>query len=437
MKLNIKMKMIGVVMAILAVTPLMAQDLKMNGFAGKDDEVLFTPSPEHPSKEILLGSDDPATTNANCVFSWRVVEGPDGYTIMEPKSNRPTLKVTLGGDYYVEATRVSQYGYQTESVCITVKSDVTLVSATPKKDCWENGDKVEADNFTFVTSPPGYDYLVEVDDRDKLIGRYGNAYGDEEIRFKIKDPNYDVYTDCDVTAEIFVSMGDLFDLSISNEGLGKLPKNIPTLIKLKDVIMNAPSKIDRFIGVMDMVREFTPPSAPITPKFSKEFKVNCGVNMACCEMGDKVVPVGFLHMGGTFDLSVGIDIRQPLFPPIPGFGVDLVGSISAGVSASGSWQITTPEYSSCNKISIDFKANGGVEIGAEASAVDPDILSVKAVFYGQVEGSSKIEVFPKPSFKFGGINLSAGVKASGTVLGFNKELFNLSFGTLPLMEGED
>ena len=43
MKFNLKLMLIGVVMAFMAVTPLAGQNLKMNGFAGNDESVLYPP----------------------------------------------------------------------------------------------------------------------------------------------------------------------------------------------------------------------------------------------------------------------------------------------------------------------------------------------------------------------------------------------------------
>lgn len=344
MKFNKKLKLFWLVTALLVVGPLAGQDLKMNGFAGEDQCVYFVYSSENPYKEVTLGSNDPGTTDANCVFSWKVISSPEGahYEFVDGHSNRPKLRIFTGGDYIVEATRVSKYGYQTETVCVTTKNEVILVSAISNKDCWENGDDVNPSHFELITDPPGFDYLVEVHPEDRIIGGVTNWYGDEEVRFRIRKPDDDTYQDCDVTANIFVSYGTLIDLSTNVTGLDgpKLPSNLKTMKTLYQSIQNSQKLVNKFDGLFDLIMSCTDPnSSPIHPIKKADFNMDMAINMSCCEMDDgQIHSNAYFQMGGSLDLFAGVELRVPIFPPNPKFGLFLIGSAGFGVKADGVFQ---------------------------------------------------------------------------------------------------
>ena len=214
-----------------------------------------------------------------------------------------------------------------------------------------------------------------------------------------------------------------------------MPENLDKIKKVKDVILNSKSKAEKFLEIMELVRKFTPPTAPIEPEFRADivFPTLC-VNMSCCERQFNKIPVCFLKCAGGLDFYAGVSIRLPLFPPIPKFGLDLVGTIGVGVGATGEWNLSDSKYADCFNASIEFEARGGVTIGAQAVLFDPDVCTVDAHFYGELKGSSKVTVSPKCEFSFEGLTLSAGFSASVTFIGFNKELLNISFGEKNFMD---
>ena len=442
------MRLFGVVLAMMMATPLTAQGLKVSGFAGKDQELYFVPSQSHPSKTIFLGSDDPATRDKDCQFWWKILESPNDsendYQWISQDVYNPQFRAFVGGDYVVQATRVSKYGYQTETVCVTLASEVKLVKATTKIDCWSNGDAVHPSNFEFETSPPNYDYLVEVRDDDQIIGASGNWFGDEEIHFKIRTPETDEYTDCEETAEIYVSTGDWYDLSFGvpkKGGFSKYVEDLETGIKklkeAKSVLTNAANKGKKFQSLISLVEKANPAVTryvEVKPRTQVNFHNFC-INMSCCQADDgTIAPLAFIKTQLELDIGVDITGRFPLYPPIPNIGLQLVLKLTPGVKANGVLMLTYPSKLECVEASLQFTAGGEFSIGADVVLLDPDILRVGVAAYGGIKGSTKLSFLPRIDFAFQGITVNAGIKADATVVGFNHEFFNVSFGQWTLVD---
>lgn len=436
MKLNRKLKFFWLVTALLSVGSLAGQDLKMNGFAGEDMSVLFLPNPENPYKEITLGSTDPGMTDGYCSFSWKVVKDPctPCCELLYRQSKRPTLKVWNTGEYVLEATRVSKYGYQTETVCVTVVSEIRLVKATSNKDCWENGDPVNASDFDFVTDPPGLESYVQVHEDDRIIGRFWNWYGEEEVRFKIMNPVDETYQDCDVTAVIYVSRGTFVDFSTTIIGTGtNLPKNLATMKKFATTIKQAKKLTDKFKGAVNLAKSFLHPDFPITPDNKAEFNMDVAVYESCCESDGVTQKNAYCKLGGNLDFFGGVKVRAPLFPSHPKFGLFITGGFGVGFAVNGEFQLSTI----CFDPSLSFQPYFRVNVGAQISVMDPDIFSVNANLFVDGVGRGLFIVHPNVGVRMDEVYITAYIKGKLTFVGFNAEFLNINLGTRPLYKNEN
>lgn len=220
MKFNMKRMLLGVVMAAMAFTPLAAQNLEMSGFAGKDQQIFFPPDEQGSTKSVRLG---PERANPDCVFEWKVVESPQpyGFSLDNIHSQQPMFTFSdAPGDYIIEATRVSKYGYQREYVVITVYSEITLISAKARNDCFKAGDALRTEFFEFVTQPEGYDEYVFLhpDNEEVKPISGGNPFERQEIKFQIHNDDGTV-VDCATKGKINVIADDggMINIPMNNE----------------------------------------------------------------------------------------------------------------------------------------------------------------------------------------------------------------------------
>ena len=430
--------MLGVVIAVMAFTPLVAQDLKMNGFAGEDKVVLFPEDDPFPTKFERVGTNDP---NPDCVFHWSVISHPEGasYSFNNANVQQPLFTFNKAtGIYVLEVTRVSKFGYQREYVSLEVKSEIELLVAISRKDCWSPGDPVRAEDFELTTNPPGYDDRVVVHPDDTRIKE--DEWWYKDIRFRIHNPGDVEDKDCDVKGQIFIanlSIDDIFkkfdeasELWNSIKGARENYQKIKTYCR---VIKGCKKKLEGFATIQKALNKITPPGSPYRPIDTTEINtVDMDINMQCCN-NETVI---FLAWDGGVTFYRGFEIDVPLWPGIPKMGFQLVGGLGAGVKTSVNYQISLPKYYECFRVHIPCEVYGVCSLGLKLMALADELLKVSATLSFGIHGESDIVFVPKIDWVFNGVYLDFDITVETVLIGFNKKWHPYKSDKIYLIEGE-
>lgn len=431
--MNIKyLKYLFVLIAGLAVLPASAQhEIIKEGFAGEDHSILFSKDDPATSKTIELGS---WSYQPDCVFYWHVISSPDDavYSFDYDNAQRPNFTYNKAeGDYVIECTRVSKYGYQREYLQLSILSEIELEDVKTLKACYSINDEVKLEDFRFTTRPEGYEHLIQIEDDDKIVGRNQNAFGDEEVHFYtiLEDGEKQKF---ETTGQIYVSTGDWLDLSITNENLKNLPSNYAVLKQYYEMIKNSDKKFEKVKNIANFLKCAVPPQTPLTT--DHKIDINRGImriNMSCCN--DK--PTAYFKWTGGVDAWAALQLNVPLWPGIPKTGLSLVGELKAGVKADINVMIATREFLDCFRLNIPIDAYGRVAIGLQVGFLDPDLVSLTGVVYGEVHGGGYFNVIPL-GIDFSGIYITGGIQVTGCLLGFNHQFVDLSFGRYYFMDAK-
>lgn len=439
MTFNKKLKLFWAVMAMLAITPLVAQNPMMSGFAGDDKELLFPFGGENPEESILIGTTDPHSEH--CVFHWRVVSTPPGGTGRFSDSGRenPVFYVnSRAGEYLLEVTRVSSYGYQVEYMTVTVKNNIDLLCVTSKKECWNPGDPILEENFDFITSPPGFGKYVHINPETQEIGDDEKLF--KKVKFKIWEPGQEP-RDSDITEIIFIggfSTKDLFEEYDSAmellEAVDNLEDNYKKLKLYMDMIKGSNKKLFALKNVQQMVNMLTPPTSPVTFDHKMEMDtMDMDIKVDCCNDETAV----FLEWNGGITFEAGVTLDIPIWPGVPKVGLMLVGEAAVGAKVECHTQIALPKYYECYELKIPVEIYGRFGIGLKVMALDEDLLSVKAVLSMTIHGSSEYLLSPKREMKFNGVYADGDFTVEGSFIGFSTELYKFEFPKYYLIDGEE
>lgn len=438
-----------VVLALAASAPAQAQTLKMSGFAGEDKRVTFAPDQDYIT--VKLGTDDP---NPDCEFFWEVIDEPENadYFLSGQNSSQPEFIFgKIDGQFLIEATRVSYYGYQREYVWVSASSNIHIATIKNIKNCYSTGETVSIADFEITTNPPGYESCIHVHPDDKEIGDL--AFGTEEIRFQVRNLDGSVEDD-DMTADITVvpewasaSTGDtLLDLSnpvkdfkerYIESYVNSVKEKKEAFNKLRSyvrIIRGCDKKLEGLKTLQKALNRMTPPGAPFKTKDTIEIDFsNLGLNMECCE-DDAAL---FVSWNGGINFYAGFEMNVQLWPPIPKLGLSLVGGAGAGVKASVEAKVSFPKYQSCYSLHLPFEIYGDCSLGLRLSAFDPDLLSFTGMVTVEVHGESDFTIIPQVDMVFNGLYATMGVNVSATFIGFNKEIYSHEWPKFYFIDGEE
>lgn len=441
MRYTLKMKLLWAVMLILPVLPitrLSAQDLKMSGFTLGDTTVYFNPSEEPHYIDINVGSRDPSTRVGYCTFYWEVVETPTNPNadcfFNDVSSPTPILRCFTCGTYVVQATRVSKYGYQTEAFCIDMTSEITLISARDKVGCWESGDPIKPSDFDLVTSPVGFERLVRVVEDKVGVTWFGNC----TVHFQVENPQDGSLEDSDVTENIWVSYGAdatgiMDDVHLVSECIAwfsverpELAKNFKKFVHFTDEVKEIKKYASKFDKVKDVVKKIGKGTS-IQPITTEEASISVSLGTQCCDLAysnTQKTPVLFANVDGDIELGMGFKAYIPLYPPVPKLGINLTVGAYLGIESHTGFTLTSQE--GCGSIYIDFALVGEGNIGVALVIADPDILALGAEGYVGFKGLARLQDDP-PYMELKGFKMTGGMRVYGTFCGLNKEFVDISF----------
>jgi len=120
-------------------------------WAGEDKEVLR--DPYNNSQVVSIGVQD---GSSDACYEWT---GP--HITSDP--HKPVVVVNPQDEEETyTCTRISSCGVEEDQVKVKVLDTISIVSVTPLKNCYNDGDDVHLSDFEIVTSPAGWGFMVEV-----------------------------------------------------------------------------------------------------------------------------------------------------------------------------------------------------------------------------------------------------------------------------------
>lgn len=387
------------------------------GFAGDDDCVFLG---DKDSESINLGKDpesdvmDPKGI-AQLYFKWEIVDNPGGYgSLSETDTPKTVLTVTHNGSYVCKCSRISKYGYQTETVTITVYDEVNFSSITMADhiQCFPVGATLNESDFTIVTNPPGFEDRVELMPDYKVAKRSPwfsvGVESKETVRFHYRqfDGSYYVpnHNECEIIvvddSKSFASM----EVPIGKTLIDRMKTAKDYITKVKNTMEN-----DKWLdGLKGQSPLFWNLDFNVTPYWSEE----------CCDNKTKDVTV----IDFSLALEGGVHWYFPL-PVFPNFGFDLT------IGVEGSAGVTGKRFNGCKPSGdINYSVGGSLVAKAMLTAVPgSDLLSASGGLKGYIKYSGTI-----PS---SGGSVTAGISGVVDVVAlvtiFSGEI-NIVEGTWPL-----
>lgn len=355
----------------LAFTGEALGQLKPYGFAGEDKTVVYDCT--QPYTLVSLGEQCPQTDEQ---YYWEVfsTEGEGVFAAFEWDSqNAPLAVARIHADDGIGSvrfccSRVSQYGYQKECVTVTLTNKFAMY-ATPKQNCWADGDYITIDQFDIETVPPGNDCYVALDENSlKAKNEAGNMYETQEVHFVSNDANHPM-EELGSSARILVIR--------SNDDLGV---QIPPPTDLK-------KKLDAYnsgIGIKEKLRRVEKLTEPLKKFGPIDFSPNVTPNVnitngrECCNGAESryIKIAGDITASVTFSLSV----PHPAFPYLQ-FFIAFTGSFAANFPEV-KFTYTTGDVGCSEIAEVPYSFTGELEGGVALAAGGRDFLSVSASILG-------------------------------------------------------
>lgn len=206
------LKAFGVLLlALLCAGKVEAQDIQPYGFAGENQALYLT----SPSGILVSLGDNSSPGSIYCTYRWDVIEQPEGSSFDFPLDKRflsnPRVILEKAGRYIFQLARASKYGIQRELVTVDLCTNVTLVSAVAKNNCYHPGELVRIEDFDIKTYPEGFEDRVSIHPDDGVVKPLdpNDLIGIEQhtVRFKMADEDGSL-VDCNVVEKINVLESD-------------------------------------------------------------------------------------------------------------------------------------------------------------------------------------------------------------------------------------
>lgn len=384
MKTNKKLRLFGLLMALMAVGSLKAQDILEYGFAG-DSPVTVLASEEAPHYAyIQLGSaEEERRTNENVQYHWVIralqsntfatfVSGIDGDP--DPgQEDKPRPWVRLfstndhrQGTFSFSCIRVSRIGNQeAETVTVYLSDCPEIVSITPKEGfgCWAAGDEITMDQFEVVTNPSSYNYRVQLADDSRIANAFIGWNNKQDLHFLLDGEPVDYVLPIDVVENGF--QWDIIGFQLDKKWI-IAHTTIQESVKWSERIKKVTNKIRKapLMGNADF--EFNPYA-----------NFNIGLKKSCCN--------GETHIVGNLNCHAGVEAAASIHKRIgtTPFFLDfkIKGTFDMTLS---DWEITSVEGCSAYTfvpIALDF----GMQVGVSFDPLEsPETISVSGKGVGGI-----------------------------------------------------
>lgn len=359
------------------------------GFAGEDKKTVHL-SDNSQQVEIGLPDDDPT----HC-YEW---SGPNILT--DP--HKPVITVNPQEPMVVyTVTRHSTCAPETDQVVVSMVDTIGIVSVTPLKDCYNDGDPVDISDFEIVTDPPGFGSLATVTP-DHARNSWGGIVDPTDFTIRLTYGNYT--SSRTVTVDVY---NEGLEISIGTSlHLNKVKNTLQTLRKVIENAKNLANLVSKTGGVLPCDLEF---DASLNIPDEQWFK-------ACCN-GNELT--GYRMSGFSFTPSLNLDC----YIPIPYVSFPKAGGLSAHLGLGYGMEFGPVSYAykgECTGgVSVDVRMFVRIAGGVEFSLLSRDILSAQADLEGI--GSASFRWTLGESCEFSGVQVDIDLVGKVTFLSFLTE----------------
>lgn len=355
-------------------------------FAGEDKKVVHL---NDNSQQVEIGLPDSDPTHC---YEW---SGPNILT--DPHQPVITVNPPDPTNVYT-VVRHSTCGPETDEVVVSSVDTVSLVSVTPLRECYNDGDSVHLSDFDIVTDPPGYGSLVTVSPQVVYNVLWTDLLPEKpiELTFSLrygghtstKKATVDVYNE-----GFTVSAGS----SVHLRNIQKALENLAKLVEKGKDITKVLSKNK---------------ASPCTPGFDAALNLpSVRFFRACCN-GNAVQ--GFTLSGISFAPTISMDCYFPL----PGCSVRGLGGFNVHFGLAAGATVGPISYTykgDCSNLTAALigafvQVSGGVEF----EFLDRDILSAQLDLVGK--GSTSVNWTVGEGIDWGGLTVDLSVAGSVTFL---------------------
>lgn len=356
-------------------------------WAGEDKEVLRKPD---NSQVVSIGVMDGSSDKC---YEWT---GPHIESI---DTHQPVILVNpqSSEETYI-CTRISSCGVEQDQVKVKVIDTISIVSVTPLKECYNDGEQIKREDFLIVTDPPGNESLVTVtpsvavNNFQQLI----HSYDEDEVTFSL---TYNDYTSTK-TATVRVYNESLTTTSTESVNFTDFKKKLNT-VKIM---------VEKGKEVLNYLNQFATAS-PCQPDGNLIVNMpNSETFFTCCN-GNEVV--GFTVTGFSFNPELAIECHFPTSLSIPGAGglyIHFKAAVGANIGP-----LTFAFKGDCSEIVVPIGLFVSIQAGAEATFLSKDIftaaLDIKAV------GSAGLNWVVGKDIEWTGLKVVIGIDATFTYFG--------------------
>lgn len=360
------------------------------GIAGEDR---YIPLKEGEPEPVTLTA---AGSGGTCCYQWSTSDG-----IIIGESDKQSIKIkpkSPSSTFHV--TRSCTSGTESDDVTVYYE-DFSIVSVTPKKNCYKGGDEIKLNDFNIITNPRGYEKSVKTDP-GYYPSKWWNPYsleGSYIVSVKFYE-NHGIYSEYVVNDILVVSP---VSQSVGRNKWGE---------DLERDMNKAFDLIESIIDGVDFIFKATKTCK--FPKDCNDRKISLDMSWQpiCCVTGpDWNIAV---KLSGSVKYCLECQI------PFPGLtvgwaGVNIIGGISASASLSASVNVSTCDENS--RLKVQLSPRGEVFGGVEVEVLSDKILECQAKLIGYLSCTElQVEFFP---YKPGSFKTCAGAE-----LEFNAKLLS-------------
>lgn len=361
-----------------------------------------------PGEHITLGTPDPNAGKKVC-YKW---SSSDCSSCMASDVNQPVISVNVpnqAGTYHFTRTKIGETS-ETCTITVIAEDTIEIVSITPRKQCYTEGDPITEADFIIVTNPAGLEGSVRLDQSSRTASCptvTGLQTCEQTLTFK-------AYKNGNVADEETVAMTIYRGELIATPGEYEIPdavQNIVNKINAAKPVVNAVNgAADKIAALLNKI-----PGLPFS-FHAEPLTINANIGNSygiCCEgqTGHAKTTVAISGKAGVKGgISYPVNMMGPppftLLPP----QLKLIGEVGLSASASASVSL-----SSCLEAALDI--NLGVELlvaGGVAWGEEEDFLCGAATLFAKPSLNGTWHLLPPSAF---GVELHGGATIGANLKG--------------------
>lgn len=393
MKTNKKLRLFGLLMALMAVGSLKGQDILAHGFAGDSPLYVMSSEEEPYYAYVQLGSaEEERRTNDKVQYFWEIgllqpntnavfVDGPGGIPDLSQNTKvRPWVRLSSSaehhrGTFVFRCYRSSGYGHQRgEAVMVYLSDCPEIISIQPKPGygCWNDGDVISMDQFDVEMFPPSYADRVQLADNSRIASNLVSVVliddNQQELNFLIDNEPSDYVLPITVAKTTW--QDDVTGLKFDRK-----------LLLAINVLKETELMANKLEAITTKIKSKTKLLAKNkTLKFNFNPFINCsfGYMNSCCN--GSLQSLGHLHgsMGIACELSA--HVRLGATPFFGDFGFQ--GSFEVAVD-----DLVLSTQEGCGEVAIPISLDIGAFCGISLDPLDnPDLFSASIKAIGGATG---------------------------------------------------